>query len=290
LGEGLTLREEGGPALALAGITHDARNLVTAMGLCAELINQPGVLPPQHEHFGAQIRSIAESSGMLVQRLSQLCRKTAQNPDRPATETTVTDLSESVRKMRSLLTAIVGPVIDVQLACLPCGGALRLSEENLSRILVNLVRNAADAMPTGGKIRIATQRGGGPGFLWMVDDEPGEQRAEYLWDDAPHPGGAGNETVVLTVEDTGPGIPTEFMERVFERGFSTRHGGHSWPETERRGLGLSIVRQLVEAAGGRVCATTAPLGGARIEIEVPLTPVTPTLLSDGRRNARGDGQ
>ena len=58
-----TLREQGGEALALAGIAHDARNLVTALGLCAELISEPGVFTPRHGHFAGEIRSIAEAWG-----------------------------------------------------------------------------------------------------------------------------------------------------------------------------------------------------------------------------------
>ena len=285
LGQAPTLREEGGEALALAGIAHDARNLVTALGLCAEMISAPGVLAPKHGHFGAEIRSIAESSAQLVWRLTDMTQRAAQTRSTTAGEAAVTDLSESVQKIRSLLSAIAGPVAEVEFACLPCPGRLRLSEESLSRILVNLVRNAADAMPTGGRVRITTQRGNGASFLWTVS---GAGDTEHLRDDLPH--GAKDATVVLTVEDDGPGIPTEFLERVFETGFTTRQGGRSWPEAQHRGLGLSIVRELVEAAGGAVRASRAPRQGTRIEIELPLTNVTGTLPSECLQNSRSDAQ
>jgi two-component system cell cycle sensor histidine kinase/response regulator CckA len=290
MGNPPTLREEGGEALALAGITHDARNLVTALGLCAELLSQPGVLAPTHGHFGAEIQSIAKSSGQLVQRLSELCRKTAQTKERVVPEEAVADLSQSVQRMRSLLTAIAGPVAEVEIQGLPCGGHLRLTEESLSRILVNLVRNAADAMPTGGRIRITTQRGGGTSFLWAVDEEGTERGTEYLWDDSPHGSGTNAGTVQLTVEDTGPGIPTEFLERVFDSGFTTRAANRSWPESQHHGLGLNIVRELVEAAGGTVRAVNAPVSGARFEIELPLTNVIPNLLSEPTFVVRNDPQ
>jgi signal transduction histidine kinase len=209
----------------------------------------------------------------------------------PVPETPVTDLSEAVRQMGSLLSAVAGPVTELQIACLPCRGQLRLSEESLSRILVNLVRNAADARPTGGRVRITTQRGGGESFLWTLEGEtPGEQSAQYLWDDSPHPSAALPHTVLLTVEDDGPGIPTEFLERVFETGFTTRQGGRSWPEPQHHGLGLSIVRQLVDAAGGTVRAVVPPSGGGRFEIELPLTNVTPNLLSVLPVHGENEGQ
>jgi signal transduction histidine kinase len=165
-----------------------------------------------------------------------------------------------------------------------------LSEESLSRILVNLVRNAADAMPTGGRIRITTQRGNGESFLWTVnEDAESDQGSDYLWDDLAHGGKKGSGTVVLTVEDNGPGIPTEFLKRVFDAGFTTHERGKSWPDSQHRGLGLSIVRELVEAAGGAVRGVTSPLHGARFEIELPLTNVTSNLLSERRQDAPEDG-
>ena len=142
MGNAPTLREQGGDALALAGIAHDARNLVTALGLCAEMIGEPGVLAPHHSHFATEIRSITAASAHLVERISGLARTAAQAKQTPFAETPVTDLSEAVRQMGSLLSAVAGPVTELQIACLPCRGQLQLSEESLSRILVNLVRNA----------------------------------------------------------------------------------------------------------------------------------------------------
>jgi signal transduction histidine kinase len=145
-------------------------------------------------------------------------------------------------------------------------------------------------MPTGGRIRITTQRGNGASFLWTLNEGIEEEQAtEYLWDDLRHAAKAGPPTVLVTVEDSGPGIPTEFLERVFDAGFTTREKGKSWPDSLHRGLGLSIVRQLVETAGGTVRALTSPTNGARLEIELPLTNVTSNLLSERRQDAPEDG-
>lgn len=270
------------PAGALSGIAHDARNLVAALGLCAELVSEPGVLAPEHGHFATEIRSIAEASGQLVQRLAALAHPEAAHRAEEPAEAPIEDLAESVRQAGNLLSAIAGPVIELQIATLPCFGRLRLSEESLTRILVNLVRNAADAMPTGGRIRITTQRSGGRSFLWTVDHEEllSEEEAARLWgeivlgEDESAPG------VLLTVEDDGPGIPEEYRSRVFEAGFSTRQAGRAWPETRHHGLGLSIVRTLVEKAGGRVKAAASPRGGTRMEIELPITTVMGDLPSE----------
>ncbi len=263
---------------AIEGMAHDARNVVTALRLCAELLGEPGVLGAEYGHYAAEIGSIAAASERLVGRLTELAR-TARAREAPVVETPVTDLAEAVREVGGLLSAIAGPRVVLQTACLPCAGELRLSEENLTRILLNLVRNAADAMPEGGRIRITAQRGGGASFHWTLPQEMRET-GDFWGESGPA------STVVLTVEDNGPGIAPRAISRIFDPGFSTKRKQGPWPEAEHQGLGLSIVRELVEAAGGTVRAVSPPRAGARIEIELPvtkvtsLTNVTPCLLSE----------
>lgn len=275
-----------GQSLALAGIAHDSRNLVTALGLCADLIAEPGVLTPGHEHFANDVRSIADASGYLMRRLTALARTATMASQSLPDSAPVTDLAQAVRDLTGLLAAVAGPSVGVQIACMPCAGALRLTEENLTRILLNLVRNAADAMPEGGRIRISVQRGGGTSFLWTLPCAADDSCAD-LWEEAI--GNNAPPTVVLAVEDEGPGIAPELMEKIFEPGFSTRRQGQAWPDSLHHGLGLSIVRQLVEQAGGTVRALSSPHRGARLELELPLTNVTPALPSehpfDGKKGA-----
>lgn len=256
-------RRDAGQALALAGLVHDARNLVTALGLCAELLSEPGVLQPEYAHYATEIAAMAETSAGLMRKLAELARAGRQREIAPV-EMPVTDVAEALQHLGGLLSALAGPKIVVQTTCLPCPGTLRLSEESLTRILLNLVRNAADAMPEGGRIRITAQLGGGASFFWTVPDEM-----------AARDGAA--ETVALSVEDNGPGIRPDLLERIFEPGFSTRRSLAPWPEAQHQGLGLSIARQLVEDAGGTIRASSAGRRGARFEIELPLTNVTPCL-------------
>jgi signal transduction histidine kinase len=269
------LRQEGGEALALRGIAHDTRNLATALRLCSELIAEPGVLGETHAHFAAEIRSIAEASQQLMRRLSVISQKAARaRQGRGPVDEPMTDLPTAVRHLSALMSAIAGPAIGIDVACLPCRGAVQMGEENLTRILLNLVRNAADAMPLGGHIRITVQRGGGASFFWTIGENDPAASAE-LWGEGKEAG-----TALLAVEDDGPGIAREMLERVFEPGFSTRRDGRPWPESPHHGLGLSLVRELVEEAGGTVRAVVPPVRGARIEIELPLTNVTPSLPSE----------
>ncbi len=275
------LRREGGEALALAGIAHDARNLVTALGLCAELIAEPGVLGTGHGHYALEIRSIAETAAQLVRRLSALSHEAAQGKadhggGYEERALPIADMARAAQALRALLAAVAGPAISVEIQCLPCAGRVGLSEESLTRILMNLVRNAADAMPGGGQIRITVQRCGGGSFLWTV---PGLAAGQSEPVQA-KPGQSRAGGILLCVEDNGPGIAADQLDRIFDPGFSTHRGNRPWPEAPRRGLGLSIVRQLVEEAGGSVRAVASAGRGARFEIELPLTNVTPCLLPE----------
>ena len=264
-----------GQAEALAGIAHDARNLVTALKLCMELIGEPGVLTEPHAHYVEEVRSITRAAEHLMRRLSAVARTSTLSCNSPAVHAPIRDLAASIHELAGLLSAVAGHTVQVQVACLPCAGTLALSEENLTRILLNLVRNAADAMPTGGHIRITAQRGGGQSFLWTLrpgtDDTCGDFDIEAPAD--------GPQTVVLSVEDDGPGISADLAERIFAPGFSTRRDNQPWPDAPHHGLGLSIVRQLVEEAGGTVRLAAGRQRGARFELELPLTNVMPSLLS-----------
>ena len=97
-------------------------------------------------------------------------------------------------------------------------------------MLVNLVKNAAEAMPGGGRIR-----------LGLCESPAGTGTAPRL---------------ALTIEDNGPGIPEEALDRIFESGYTTcaKTGEAKNPgwAAAHRGLGLAITRSIVEAAGGRI--------------------------------------
>jgi signal transduction histidine kinase len=156
------------------------------------------------------------------------------------------NLAAELLAARNLLAALAGP--GIALTVDTAGGALgvRLNGEDLTRILVNLVKNSAEAMQANGRIVIE-----------LTERQATAGAAPWL---------------MLTVEDSGPGIPRDVLEKVFDAGYTNQPNGvadQDWPRTHR-GLGLSITRSIIEAAGGRVHAGNRAPGGARIEIELPV--------------------
>jgi signal transduction histidine kinase len=285
---------------SMAEVAHDARNMVSALKLYCELLEEPGVLTAPYAHYGSELRLVAAASLRLVEKLIALDTRPGTNPGTnplahpgvnalppitslqspvnvspvdvsPADVTRkkpvqaerqgrphsaqrwdlipalpIDTLAGELLANRNLLAALAGPTIrltvDTESAALP----VRLTGEDLTRVLVNLVKNSSEAMPAGGKINIRLCR---------------------------RPAAAGlPQSLLLTIEDTGPGIPQDTLDSIFEAGFSTRSrtsGQSGWPATHR-GLGLSITRSIIEAAGGRIQATNRNPAGARLEIELPV--------------------
>ena len=276
-GAGFFFRDAPENSEDLASLAHDARNILAGLMLCSELIAAPGVLNAPHRHYARELQDIVASASRLIDRME------AAAPKRPATllkfaeepalptaarvplaAVTVSDAAADLRRLQPLLAAVAGPSVQLAVATMPCAGRTALAVEDLTRILINLVRNAADAMPSGGHVRATAQYGNGASFLAA---------------DAPV---SAPRSVLLTVSDDGPGVPEALRERVFELGFSTRTEpaknatkdaakDASWSTPRRRGLGLDIVRNLVEAAGGAVRITASHTGGARFEITLPLS-------------------
>jgi signal transduction histidine kinase len=281
----------------LAALAHDARNLVTALGLYCDLLDEPGVLAPPFVHYRNELRLVAAAGRCLVSKLVVQSEResevpTAALPGLPATPwlfaapcgaapglfpsaaagptrqrsaygrfddefavTPITNLAAELLANRNLLAAIAGPGIAVTVDAEGGARAIQLTAEDLTRILVNLVKNSADAMPRGGRIHISLseirQTGIGP---------------------VGQPSPAGTPTrLLLAFEDNGPGIPPELLGKVFERGFTTQapaRPGENWT-TFHRGLGLAIARSIIESACGRIEAANRPGGGARFSIELP---------------------
>ena len=272
-----TLANLRGNGESLAEVAHDARNMVTALGLYCDLLEEPGVLAPTYRHYGNELRLVATASRRLVEKLVSLDsrsdrRQAASDPATGPTEIgaprlfvqprpvnppqsseyrgllpaePIQSLASELLASRNLLAALAGPAIAVTLDAEGGSRPVKLTAEDLTRVLVNLVKNAAEAMTAGGRIHLGLRE---------------------------HPAVSGTaERLSLTIEDNGPGIPEEALEAIFESGYTTRtqSAAGAWPASHH-GLGLAITRSIVEEAGGRIHAVNRSPSGARFEIELPV--------------------
>ena len=298
----------------LAEVAHDARNMVAALALYCDLLEEPGVLAAQFLHYGGELRLVASASHRLVEKLVAL--DTRQTPFRPllqsflqpsgsassqatssqtgpgnsgkvpeaaATAGTlkrswrwdlmpaepIDSLAAELLANRSLLAALAGPSIALTLHAEGGARPVRLTGEDLTRVLVNLVKNAAEAMPAGGRIQLGLRER-------PPEPKPGPAKPESGPESKPDSKAAPMLTpmLILTIEDDGPGIPRKALEKIFESGYTTNtdrasanNGG--WPAAHR-GLGLAITRSVLESAGGRIHALNRTPAGARFEIELPV--------------------
>jgi signal transduction histidine kinase len=265
----------------LSALAHDARNMVTALGIYCELLEKPGVLSPDCQHYGSELRLLAAASRRLVEKLVALDSgvvlasgyQQRQKIERREAESTrgrarsshffytpaepIANLALELRANRNLLAALAGPAIQLRVVTTGAEMPVRLTGEDLTRILVNLAKNAAESMPEGGAIEIALTE---------------EVKVQTTATDAATHLKAGPTNLNLTITDNGSGIPEEALEAVFEAGFSTRSEtdpDSNWPG-QHRGLGLSITRSILESVGGSIHAFKATQGGAGFEILLPV--------------------
>ncbi len=139
----------------------------------------------------------------------------------------ISSLADELMAMRNLLAALAGPAITLGLSLDGGYRPIAMVRDDLTRVMVNLVRNAADAMPEGGHLQITLR-------------ETGQQ-------------------LELTISDTGCGLPEGDLEAIFAAGYTTHLDISPESETQaHRGIGLAIVQELVTDAGGRIQASNRP--------------------------------
>ena len=224
-----------------AGVAHDLNNLLTVMSVSAA--DAAAQLPEDHPVF-VELRSIASASARateLIQRLLTLGRPQVLAPQ-------VIDLRVVVRDLEPLLRRLLGPDVQLSIVAASATASVLADPGQLDRVLMNLVANANDAMPAGGRLTIEVDA-----------DTP---RADV---------------VCLTVRDTGRGMDAGTRARAFEPFFTTNASGRG------TGLGLVTVHDIVKEWGGHVAVDSVPGEGTAFRISFPRAGADP---DHGRQKTR----
>ncbi len=247
------------------GVAHDFNNLLTAIsGHCDLLLLRHDQNDP---NFGdlVQINQNANRAAALVSQLLAFSRKQTLRPEPLDPRDTISDLIH-------LLNRLVGEKVTLTLSHDPMLRPVRADKRQLEQVLMNLVVNARDAMPSGGEIRIETEV--------MSLNEP------LIRDRATVPSG---EYVTVKVIDSGTGIPPDKIQKVFEPFFTTKRTG------EGTGLGLSTAYGIIKQTGGFIFVDSKPGKGAEFTVLLPVasggkqTEVMAETLPETVRSRQGEG-
>jgi two-component system, cell cycle sensor histidine kinase and response regulator CckA len=219
--------------LLAAGVAHDFSNVLTAVLGYADLIRGAARDKSDVVAYADALAATAEGANGLVRALLAYGRGGSQRPR-------VTALADILARSTGVLQTALGKGLELDTQVRANVGRVFVDPSQVERILLNLVMNARDGCPGGGRVTIT-----------LGEAPPPRHEASH-----------GSSYVLLEVKDTGVGIEPAVLSRVFEPFFTTKGN-------KGTGLGLAIVNQAVTSAGGFVDIDSAPGKGTAVRIFLP---------------------
>ena len=221
------------------GVAHDFNNILAAIMMQADMAGSVDGIPQEAADYLDDIRGAAERAANLTRQLLAFSRRQVMQPRS-------LDINESVNSLGKMLTRLLGEDVRLQMNLHPAPIGLQADAGMLDQVLLNLVVNARDAMPSGGRITIGT----------ALRQVTAEEASEIE-------GAAPGRYACLSVSDTGGGIAPENLERIFDPFFTTKEAGKG------TGLGLATVFGIVCQHGGWVTVDSAVDKGTTFEVFLP---------------------
>jgi two-component system, cell cycle sensor histidine kinase and response regulator CckA len=213
------------------GVAHDFNNLLTTVGAFVELAQEELPANARVREYLDGVLSATARGAELTQQLLAFARKKIVQPE-------PTDLNAVLTRMAPMLRRLVGEHITVELGLAPQLGAVKVDLGSIEQVIINLIVNARDAMPNGGRLLLDT----------------------HETDDADSVDGT---CVAMSVTDTGTGMRPEIRARLFEPFFTTKAPGRG------TGLGLAMCHGIVQQAGGQITVHSELGFGTRFTIVLP---------------------
>ncbi len=225
------------------GLAHDFNNMLTVIDGYSELVLMK--LPADHAVRGLieEIHRAGERAAGLTRQLMAFSRKSMVEPQ-------VLNLSDVVRADVEMLARIIGADVSIEMRLGDGLDHVMADRAQVEQVLFNLILNARDAMPGGGRVVIETANVPATG---VEDDVPADVPA--------------GQYVLLRVSDTGIGMDAETKARIFEPFFTTKGSGRG------TGLGLPMLQTFVTQSGGHVVVDSTVGEGTTFRIYLPTVPL-----------------
>jgi two-component system cell cycle sensor histidine kinase/response regulator CckA len=242
-----------------SGIAHDFNNYLTIINGYSEMLLLENEDGKDSENLKIILQA-GKNASKLVAKILGFSRRLAPAPAVLSVNATLTELERMARRL-------LGERIELRLDLDPDAGSVFIDPGQLEQVLINLVLNARDAMPAGGRLCLASAP-------FPLD----EARA------AEHPGLRPGDYAAIRVQDSGTGMEPQVLARVFEPFFTTK------PVGEGTGLGLALVFGIVGQNQGTVWAESAPERGSTFHLLLPRVTAMPVVEAECRPRRRFDGR
>ena len=222
-------------------MAHDFNNQLTVINGYADILLE--MTPEREESYSmiSEIRDAVMRSRELTEELLWFSRK------KPLRTENV-NINDMLDKLKSKINRTLSPAVDLEVISDPELAEAKLDPIRLEKTIMNLVTNARDAMPGGGKLSICTSNVAPQKKIAIPQSEESDKTDRYI---------------MLTVRDTGTGMDEETVGRIFEPFFTTKKTGKG------TGLGLSNVYGFVKQSGGKIEVQSEPASGTTFRIYLP---------------------
>ena len=237
------------------GLAHDVNNYVNAITSQCELVLMKS---RPDDRVAGKMEMVIATAGRITALIRRLLAFSRQQPVAPQ----VIVLNEVVEGLRGMMKRLIGEDLQLETVLAADLWRTRVDPTQVEQIVVNLLVNAREASPRGGKVTIETA------------NAPADPR---------NPAAPAGDCVRLALSDNGGGIPPEIRDRIFEPFFTTKEG------TAARGLGLATVYGIVQQNGGHVTVYSEVGRGTTFRIYLPRTLEAPAPPVTARAGARPMG-
>lgn len=208
----------------VSGVAHDFNNLLTGIMLYCDLL-LAGLKDDRLRHHAEEIRMAGEHGAALIQQLMAVARRESIEPR-------LLSWNQAVGDVGNLLARLLGENIELVTDLADDLALVKMDPTRAHQIILNLVLNARDAMPQGGRITLSTRNGP-------------------------------KSNIAFAVTDTGLGMDEETRNHLFEPFFTTKKPGQG------NGLGLATVHDLVQQLGGSIDVESVPEKGSTVVVHLP---------------------